>query len=111
MTPHFVWSATTTSRRAGLDERPVRLGLEQVRAGEAGVRVHAVDPDEDEVDVDGPQGGDGERPDERLRRRAHATGQDDRLVRPAAVVEDVGDADRVGHDGERGMSTSRRARA
>ena len=39
-------------------------------------------------------------PDQRLRRRPHAAGQDDRLVRAADLVEDVGDAGRVGDDGQ-----------
>src|SRR4029453_1572027 len=36
---------------AGLDEGAVGVRLEQVRAGETGTRIHAVDPDEDEVHV------------------------------------------------------------
>ena len=85
---------------AGLDERPVGLGLQQVRGREPGARVHAVDAHEHEVEVDRPQGGDRERPDERVRRRPHAAGQDDRLVGAAAVVQHVRDRHGVGDDGQ-----------
>ena len=37
-TPHFVWSATTTSPLGGGDERAVGLGLEQVRRRQTRVR-------------------------------------------------------------------------
>ena len=72
MTPHLLWSATTTRRRPDADERPVRVGLEDVGGREAGVRIHAVDAHEHQVDVDRPQRGDRERADERVRRRPHA---------------------------------------
>ena len=85
---------------ARLDERPVRLRLEQVRAGEAGTRIHAVHADEDEVDVDRAQCGHGEWSGQRVGWRPHATGQDDRLIVPADLVEHVRDSDRIGHDGE-----------
>ena len=102
MTPHFEASVDDDEPAAGLDERPVGIGLEQVRAGEPGAPIHPVDADEDEVDVDGPQGCHRERADERVGRRPDAAGQDDRLVRAAGLVEHVADADRVGHDGQAG---------
>ena len=83
---------------AGLDERPVGLGLEHVRAGEAGLGVHPVDAHEHLVEVDRPELADRERSDERLGRRPDAAGEDDRLVTPAGAVQDVGDADRVRDD-------------
>src|SRR6185295_19087061 len=81
----------------GLDEGTIGLGLEQVRAGEPGVRVHAVYTHEHEINMDGAQRGHRERPHERLGWRALATGQDDRLVRATRELQDVGDPDRVGH--------------
>ena len=67
MTPHLnrVGARRPGGGRPSI-ERPVGVRLEEVRAGEPGPRVHAVDADEDEVDVDGPERGDRERPDERV---------------------------------------------
>ena len=42
-TPHLVWSASTTTRRART-RSPVGLRLREVRRGEAGLRVDAVQP-------------------------------------------------------------------
>ena len=50
-------------------------------------------------------------PDQRLGRRPHAAGQDDRLVAPAGAVEDVRDADRVRHDRDAGDRRRRARRA
>ena len=82
--------------------RPVGLGLEQVGRAEAGVAVHAVHAHEDGVDVQGVQRRDRQRPDQRVRRRPQATGQQHRDgVRPRAV-QHVGHPDRVGDDREAG---------
>ena len=64
------------------DQRAVGLGLEQVRRREAGVLGHAVHAHEQHVDVQRAQRGQRDRPDERVRRRAHAAGQHDRQVGP-----------------------------
>ena len=90
-TPHLVWSATTTRRRAAsIRARSVsassRFGVVNPDRG-----VHAVDAHEDQVQVDVCERRHGERPDQRVRRGAHAAGEDDRLVRPTVLVEDVGD--------------------
>ena len=99
-TPHLVWSATTISRRPA--STSVRSVSASSRFGEVkpGVLVHAVDAEQDEVEMDAPQGRHGERPDERVRGRPDATGQDDRLVRAARLVEDVGRPGRVRDDGQ-----------
>ncbi len=53
VTPHLVWSADHDQPTARLDQGLVRLRLEHVGGGEAGALVHAMDAQEDEVDVDG----------------------------------------------------------
>jgi len=63
-----------------LDQRPVRLGLEQVRRGEAGVARHPVNAGEQDVDMQRPQRRDGDRTDERVGRRPDAARQHDRDV-------------------------------
>ena len=71
-TPHFVWSAVTTRRPPGVDERLVGVSLEQVGRREAGSLGHAVDAQEHDVHVDAPQRGDREGPDERVGGRSNA---------------------------------------
>ena len=110
MTPHLVWSASDDQPPPGLDHRPVRLRLQHVGRGEPGVRVHAVHAHDHEVHVDGPQRGHRERAHERVRRRAHAAGEDDGLVRPAAVVQDVRDRHGVGDHRQLGHLESAGAR-
>ncbi len=85
---------------ARIDEGLVRLGLEHVGRGEARALVHAVDAEEDEVDVDVAQGAHGEGSDERVRGCAHPAGEDDGLVAATAVVEHLRCRHRVGHDGQ-----------
>ena len=80
------------------DQRPVGLRLEQVRRREAGVLGHAVDAHEQHVDVQRPERGHGDRPDERVRRRAHAAGQHDGQVRPRLAVQHDRHLHRVGDD-------------
>ena len=100
MTPHFEWSATTTSRRpASMSARSVSASS---RFGQVNPECGSMPwtPTKTRSTWTRPQRGDRERADERLRRRPHAAGQDDRLVGPADLVEDVGDPDRVGDDGQ-----------
>ena len=76
--PHLLWSARTTTLRAAANQRPVHLGLEQVGCGEAGVVIHAVNTEEQHVQVQGAdrRGGDG--PHQGVRRRALTAGEDHR---------------------------------
>ena len=82
--------------------RLIGLALEQVRGGEAGIDGHPVHPHEEDVDVQRAQRRDGERADERVRWRAHTSGQDHRQVRPPLGVQHVRDLQRVGDDGQAG---------
>ena len=101
-TPHFdVVGDDDEPLRRG-DERAVGLGLEQVRRRQAGVGGDAVHAEEEHVEVQRADRVDGDRPDERVRRRPHAAGQHDGQVGPRGAVEDVGDLDRVRHDGQVG---------
>ena len=57
----------------GGEVRLVGLALEQVRGREAGVDAHAVDAEEEHVDVEGAQRRDRDGSDQRVGRRAHAS--------------------------------------
>ena len=101
-TPHFVWSATTTIRSdAATSARSVsassRLGV--VRPASA---VTAVDAHEEHVEVQRADRRERDRPDERVRGRAHAAREDHGQVGPRLAVEHVRDLDRVRDDGQVG---------
>ena len=82
------------------DERPVGLGLEQVRGGQTALEGNPVDAHEEQVDMERPERVHGDRTDERVGRSAHAAREDDGQIGPRLAVEDVRDLDRVRDDGQ-----------
>ena len=101
-TPHFVWSATTTSRSdAATSARSVsassRFGV--VKPASALIPCtprKSTSRCSERIAVDR------DRPDERVRGRAHAAGEHDGQVGPRLAVEHVRDLDRVRDDGQVG---------
>ena len=81
-----------------LDERPVRLRLEQVRRRVAGPLGHAVDAEEHLVEVQRGQRLHGQRADEGVRRRADAADEHDGATGALVPQQRLADADRVGDD-------------
>ena len=51
VTPHLVWSASTTSPPRRGDHSLIGLGLQQIRAGQPGSDVHAVGAEKQHVEV------------------------------------------------------------
>ena len=87
------------------DQGPVGLRFGQVRRGQPGVGVEAVAAEEEQVEVERPDGQVGHRPDQRVRGGADAAGQHDRVgraVEAAGPAEQVGHPQRVRDDGEPG---------
>ena len=82
------------------DHGPVGLGLEEVGGAEAGVDVHAVHAHEHRVQVQRPQRGDGDRPDQGVRGGPQAAGEQHVERLRAGAVQHVGHPDRVGDHGQ-----------
>ena len=90
----------------GADEHPVGLGFGQVGRGQPGDRVDPVAAEEEQVEVERPDGQVGDRADQRVGGGAHAAGQDHRgkvgaaAAGRAVVLEEVRHPDGVRHDRE-----------
>jgi hypothetical protein len=87
------------------DEGPVGLGLGEVGGGQPGLRIEAEAPEEQQVEVERPDGQVGDGADQRVGGRTHAAGQDHRVgrpVEPTRPAERVHHGQRVGHDGQPG---------
>ena len=80
------------------EERLIRLRLEEVGRREARVRAHAVHAHEEGVDVEGADGRERDRADERVRRRADTAGEHDGQIRPVVAVEHRRHLERVRQD-------------
>ena len=78
----------------------VGLGLHEVRGGQAGAAVDAVGAEEEPVDVQALECGDGDRADQGVGRRADPARQHDHVPAPARLVEQLCDGHRVRHDGQ-----------
>ena len=90
--PHLLWSATTRTRRARGDQRAVGLGLDEVRGGQPGPLVDAVDAEDERVDVQRAQRGDRDRSGQGVGRGADPAGEDHRQVVAGRVVQQLGHA-------------------
>ena len=86
----------------GRDEGPVGLGLDQVGGGQARPLVDAVHAEDQRVDVQRAQRGDGDRAGQGVRGGAHPAGEDHREVVAGRVVQQLGHAGGVGDDGQVG---------
>ena len=101
-TPHLVWSATTASRRA--ERTSARLVSASSRLGLVNPVRWSMPctPRKSRSRLQRPQRRHGDRADQGVGRRADAAGEHDGLVGSRRLVEDVGDLDRVGDDGDAG---------